>query len=277
VERWTIYCHTLIADGRRYVGLTKKTMLARWNDHVYKAKSSKGGRWHFPNAIRKYGPEAFSHEVLEVCEDLDVANLAEECWIELYDTRNPEKGFNLAKGGIHVPHRIRKNPWDRPEYREKLVMAAQARWGDPVYRAKVTASNRAIASLPQTIAAHRVALNTPESKARRSLASREALNAPESKEKRAASSTGRTHSAESRAKMSLSQKTRIRSTALILAYARRAEAADARECSATHICSVHGVVSVADCHKRLVKGRYYFSCKTCKNRKRQEARASGRP
>jgi len=117
---WTIYCHTLVADGRRYVGLTKRTMGRRWSQHVTQSRSSKGGRWHFPNAIRKYGPEAFSHEVLEVCEDLDVANLAEECWIELLDTRNPEKGFNLAKGGAHIPHPIRRNPWDDPGYRSKM-------------------------------------------------------------------------------------------------------------------------------------------------------------
>jgi len=47
-----------------------------------------------------------------------VANLAEECWIEFYDTRNPEKGFNLIRGGSHTPHSV-KNSWDRPEYREK--------------------------------------------------------------------------------------------------------------------------------------------------------------
>jgi len=125
-KRWTVYCHIHVETGRRYVGLTVKTMLARWNQHVYMARYSKGGRWHFPNAIRKYGPEAFTHEVLEVCHDIQVANLAEECWISFYDTRNHAKGFNLAEGGQHIPHPVRKNYWDDPEYRARQVEAGRA-------------------------------------------------------------------------------------------------------------------------------------------------------
>lgn len=119
--RWMIYCHTHIETGRRYVGLTKLTMMARWNQHVNNAakKVGKGCR-HFWNAIRAYGKNAFSHEVLEVCTDLDVANVAEECWIEFYDTTNSAKGFNLMRGGGHTPHPI-KNPWERPEYRARVM------------------------------------------------------------------------------------------------------------------------------------------------------------
>ena len=61
---WTIYCHTHIETGRHYVGLTKKTWQKRWNQHCSQAKSSKDGRWHFPNAIRKYGKEAFTMKSL---------------------------------------------------------------------------------------------------------------------------------------------------------------------------------------------------------------------
>jgi len=116
---WTIYCHVHTESGRRYVGLTKHTMMHRWNQHCAQSKTSKDGRWHFPNAVRKYGKDAFSHEVLEICHDLDVANLAEECWIELLETRNPEKGFNLAKGGAH-------GEWsDTKTTREKLSEATK--------------------------------------------------------------------------------------------------------------------------------------------------------
>jgi group I intron endonuclease len=117
--RYTIYCHTHIDSKRCYVGLTKKTMMQRWNNHVLNAKKKSGrGCTHFWNAIRKHGKDAFSHEVLEVCTDLDQANLAEEWWIRKLGSRNPESGFNLKKGGAHTPHPI-KNPWDRPGYREK--------------------------------------------------------------------------------------------------------------------------------------------------------------
>ena len=95
-------------------------MLFRWNQHLQNAKKKSGkGCHHFWNAIRKYGPEDFSHEVLEVCDSLEVANQAEEAWIEFYETRDPLKGFNLKRGGAHIPHPIRKNPWNDPDYRKR--------------------------------------------------------------------------------------------------------------------------------------------------------------
>jgi hypothetical protein len=66
-----------------------------------------------------YGKEAFSHEILETCDILEAANEAESRWIEELGTRDPEKGFNLAKGGLHIPHPF-SNPWDRPEYRKVM-------------------------------------------------------------------------------------------------------------------------------------------------------------
>jgi hypothetical protein len=133
---WTIYCHIHIDSGRRYIGLTKRTMERRWSQHCVQAKSSKGGRWHFPNAIRQYGPQAFSHEVLEVCETLKAANEAEIKWIDHFNSRDPQFGFNLAPGDSHIPHPIRKNPWDDPEYRKKTIRSLKISHGDPKLRAK---------------------------------------------------------------------------------------------------------------------------------------------
>ncbi len=125
-DMWTIYCHTHVDSGRCYVGLTKTTMLQRWNRHVYSASRSKG-RSHFANAIKKYGKDAFSHRVLEVCETLEAANAAEKRLIEELGTRDPLKGFNLMEGGGSQPHPIRKNPWNDSEYREKCTEATRTR------------------------------------------------------------------------------------------------------------------------------------------------------
>jgi group I intron endonuclease len=121
MTEWIIYCHMHIETRRCYVGLTSQTMAKRWKNHVYAAKYSKN-KWHFPNAIRKYGKEAFSHRVLEICTSLEEANLREEAWIELFETRDPQFGFNLAKGGKHNSHIFRKNPWDNQEYRAKMLL-----------------------------------------------------------------------------------------------------------------------------------------------------------
>jgi len=145
---WTIYCHTLASDGRRYIGLTARSMKRRWNEHICHSKSTKGGRWHFPNAIRKYGKDAFTHHILGVCDSVEQANLVEEVWVFLLDTRNPEKGFNLTNGGKHIPHPIRKNPWDQPGFREARTAESRARAADPAFIARQTANSQALASDP---------------------------------------------------------------------------------------------------------------------------------
>lgn len=144
IPYWTIYCHIHTDSGRRYIGLTKKTMMARWNNHVRNANQKQGkGCLHFWAAIRKYGKEAFSHEVLEACKSLEEANLAEIRWIDYFDTRNSEKGFNLAPGGKHTPHSINNEYRKNLAFRAKISANAKKLWQDPVYRSKVLSATQA--------------------------------------------------------------------------------------------------------------------------------------
>jgi hypothetical protein len=176
---WTIYCHTHIASGRRYVGLTKKTWKQRWNQHIYTANSVRRGYGHFPNAIRKYGKDAFSHEVLQVCETLEEANKAEKHWIEYFDTTNPERGFNLTKDSTYIPHPIRRNPWNRPEYREKMTAKIRALWNDPEFRAKISKAHRKSHDSPRV----RAKMMDPKMRAKRSADSKALWDNPEFREK----------------------------------------------------------------------------------------------
>lgn len=235
---WTIYCHTHIESGRRYVGLTVRSMERRWSQHVIQSRSTKNGRWHFPNAVRKYGPQAFSHGVLEVCETLEQANVREDYWIDFYDTRNPERGFNLAKGGQHTPHPIRRNPWDDPEYREKL---------------KPTLSMKATRT-PEARRKNAQARSAPEVRARWSKASKEMWADPAYKEKMRAVS--RSHPAIRASRERTSEEARV-----------------VRE-SLTHIvCPEHGAIPIAECYgRRSSKGRIHYSCKPCAKRSSDRAR-----
>jgi hypothetical protein len=65
----------LLSHAHRVWTLTKLTMMKRWNQHVQNAKAKRGkGCAHFWAAIRLYGKDAFSHEVLAICETLEKAN-----------------------------------------------------------------------------------------------------------------------------------------------------------------------------------------------------------
>lgn len=193
VSVWTIYCHTHVSTGRHYIGLTKRTMLQRWNQHVLDAKKAKSKRSHFANAIRAYGKDAFSHRVLEKFSSIEEANEAEKKWVTHFNTADPMFGFNLIPGGAHTPHPI-TNPWDRPDYREKMSAISKERWQDPEFQIRHAESLKDVYS-------------DPDYRSKLSNTMKVVAATPEGLEqRRKASPTGRTLSDEHRAHISASSR-----------------------------------------------------------------------
>lgn len=202
---WTVYCHTHVETGRRYVGLTSRTWQRRWAQHVSQSFRSNFGRSHFQNAIRLYGKDAFSHEILGIHDTLEAANAAEHEWIEKLGTTDPEKGFNFLKGGSQKPPSPERNPWDRPEYRARQKARLERQWEDPSFRASVLSSNKITRATPEFLEAsssrskslwenpdfrRRVTESSrpsPEAKARGIEAMKVAFSTPESVRKRSES------------------------------------------------------------------------------------------
>lgn len=96
---FSVYCHTLKSDGRKYIGLTSQLPRKRWS-----YGSGYGKTTHIGAAIRKYGWNSFDHEILEEGLTEDEAKERECFYIAMYDTMNPEKGFNVTAGGDGVLH-----------------------------------------------------------------------------------------------------------------------------------------------------------------------------
>ena len=84
-----IYKHTNKVNGKCYIGQTCN-IKARWKPKCYE-KCTK-----FYNAIKKYGWDNFTHEILYVCEEKD-ADYWEEFFIDKY--HSVENGYNLDYGG----------------------------------------------------------------------------------------------------------------------------------------------------------------------------------
>lgn len=92
MELYIIYKHTNIVNSKVYIGQTYKTILERWKDG-YKFNM------HFHSAIKKYGKQAFIHEVLCYGIGKNNTNYLEKHFIAEYDSTNPEKGYNKDLGG----------------------------------------------------------------------------------------------------------------------------------------------------------------------------------
>jgi hypothetical protein len=253
---FTIYCHTLIADGRRYVGQTKLGMARRWRAHVVASRRAKGSRFFFANVIRKYGPDAFSHDVLQVCETQEEANEAERSWIVSLRTREPALGFNQMAGGTEGPHHIERNPWDRPEHRAKMLEA----------------------------------LNRPEATALMSEASRLAKSSPEFRAKVSAEAAARWADPEKRTVQSAAIATGKKAgyendpTLAARIQAKRIDTLAKQRAERTHFdCKVHGRIPLADCYSKTSSstGFTVYECRVCvlaaQKAKRDEAKAAKPP
>lgn len=96
MTKWLIYKHTSNESKKSYVGMTKYTMEKRWQGHLDKV--NEGSQTHFHNAIRLYGKDNWTHEVIvSDINDAEEAQALEVYYIKKYDTF--ENGYNLTIGG----------------------------------------------------------------------------------------------------------------------------------------------------------------------------------
>jgi len=90
-----VYCITNTVNGKKYIGMTGRSLEERWKSHSSSAKN--GSPFRFHSAIRKYGEESFKREIL--FQDLDIVECRtiEEKTINEYNTINC--GYNAKPGG----------------------------------------------------------------------------------------------------------------------------------------------------------------------------------
>ena len=99
-KRYTVYRVTNVLNGKVYVGVTTKSLNERWKHHVF---SSKNNDLVFGAAIRKYGEDRFTMEVLEKCESRQHMLEREKFWIEELNSHVSQgRGYNMTMGGEGV-------------------------------------------------------------------------------------------------------------------------------------------------------------------------------
>lgn len=107
-----IYKITDKTNNKVYIGQTKRDIYKRFGEHLYKAlnsdrKNDKALALYI--AINNHKPENFCVTLLETVEGTpkDIDN-KEIFWIKKYDSANPDKGYNLDKGGHIISEACRK-------------------------------------------------------------------------------------------------------------------------------------------------------------------------
>jgi hypothetical protein len=109
---YNIYKITDRTNNKVYIGQTKRDIYKRFAEHINKALNSKRKNdkaLALYIAISNHKPENFYVELLEKVEGTpkEVDN-REIHWIKQYDSTNPDKGYNLDKGGHIISEACRK-------------------------------------------------------------------------------------------------------------------------------------------------------------------------
>ena len=93
-----IYKITNLINNQLYIGKTNN-FERRWKDHQRLAFSEGHKEYDktLYKAIRKYGIENFSFEIIEELEDYSIAGKREQYWISYYNSYY--NGYNESKGG----------------------------------------------------------------------------------------------------------------------------------------------------------------------------------
>lgn len=128
-----VYLLTNKMTDKKYVGITGQLLSARWQRHRMDART--GFKSYLCRALRKYGPENFSLEVIATASNRADLQKLEIEYIEKLNTRSPN-GYNMTIGGDgrHEPH--------SDETRKKMSEAHRRRMADPELRAHLSQKMR---------------------------------------------------------------------------------------------------------------------------------------
>lgn len=92
--RYTVYKHTCRINDKVYFGITRNTPEYRWGVNGSGYKDQRIGE-----DIKKYGWDAFDHEILHKNVSLEEAATLERLYIDKYRSYDSRFGYNETKGG----------------------------------------------------------------------------------------------------------------------------------------------------------------------------------
>jgi group I intron endonuclease len=91
-----IYCITNVINNKKYIGLTRGTLVSRYGHKWWKSIINT----HLKDSIKKYGYSNFKIEELCSCSSEEELISREIYFIEQFNTLNSNFGYNLALGGL---------------------------------------------------------------------------------------------------------------------------------------------------------------------------------
>jgi len=127
-----VYKITNTINGKCYVGMSRQTLNQRWSNHLQNYRSSKRGSRLYA-ALSKYGPDAFTREIIAYASSEDELRSLETSYIIQFDSYNNGYNCNLGGAGFlvfpeHIKRKIseaQKGKIIPAESRQRMSLAKQ--------------------------------------------------------------------------------------------------------------------------------------------------------
>ena len=144
-----IYCIENIVNNKKYIGQSID-IDSRWSKHKSELNKGAHDNDYLQKSWNKYGCDNFKFYVLEIC-DSDKLDERESYYIDLFNSMDRDKGYNLKSGGQnsnYVSSEIREKQSDAlrkhfedPEARKRQSLNATNQWSNPEIKKKITGKN----------------------------------------------------------------------------------------------------------------------------------------
>jgi group I intron endonuclease len=196
METVNIYKITNITNGLIYIGQTVQHTERRWSRHIYDALV-KNKPQPFYDAIRQFGKESFRFEKIAEANDKEWGDYLETLYILIYDSTNPNIGYNRMLGGRAGRH--------TPANKAKISAKSREWWEDPENKKRASESRRGLLIGEKNPMFGRHDLGRPhteETKQHLSKIRVEAFKDPEFKKRMSEANRGKHHTSEGKANIS---------------------------------------------------------------------------
>ena len=97
---FTVYKITDKTNNKVYIGVTSQDIESRLKGHISKAEG--GSQLKLHKMIMEHGKENFVISEVEVTTDKNIAPELEKKYIKLFQSNNPDYGYNISEGGEYV-------------------------------------------------------------------------------------------------------------------------------------------------------------------------------
>lgn len=97
MKKYEIYKVTNSINNKIYVGITNQGYKTRFYKHC--SDSIRGSNFPLHLALRKYGIDNFTTEVIETCDTIKLLKEREIYWIKELQSQSKEIGYNVTNGG----------------------------------------------------------------------------------------------------------------------------------------------------------------------------------